>query len=216
MNTKTEPTYTRAYAEILDYVLGFCMTHIYEDSEGEYPRTTGGLKGFVSCGMLSNRSPRIGDLIRLNAIRNDFKWRLSWLVETRPAKGCGDTEYLLQSIVDGQLCWWSNVGIDYFHRQTLAQNPSWRWSDEQHAFCDRWFKACARHDPYHYRPVAPDFSSDGSATIGTRSRFDFDGHRATRGVPNWRKITLKAMADLYLGMVEEHKALPKPGSQVKP
>ena len=202
---------TKAYAAIVDYILQFGVSRIYENSESEYPRTSGGSVGFVSTGFSGSDSAKIGDLICLESARQS-PWRLSWLREARAERG-GDTSYLCESVQDGTLCWWSNVGVSYFHRSTLEKHPEWRWTDEQYAFNEKWMKACKRHDPYLYRPLWADFAEDGTPTIGTRSRFDFDGFRATGTVPNWKKITQKALADMYLAFVAEHKAQPKKESK---
>lgn len=197
---------TKAYAAIVDYLLQFGVSRIYENAESEYPRTTGGSVGFVSTGFSSVDSAKIGDLIRLESAPQSV-WRLSWLREIKFEHG-GES-YLCESVKDGTLCWWSNVGISYFHRPTLKNHPEWKWSDAQYAFNEKWMKACKRHDPYLYRPLWADFAEDGTPTIGTRSRFDFDGFRATGTVPNWKKITQKALGEMYLAFVAEHKAQPK-------
>lgn len=196
-------TYTRAREAILDYLIAFGMSRIHGDDSCEYPQTFGASVAFVSCTFSDGPKPVTGDLIRLESAPKS-KWRLSWLVNVRTHSG-GDSEYLCKSIVDGELCWWSNVGVSYLHRHTLSQHESWKWTDEQFAFNDKWMKACKRHDPFLYRPVFPDFNDDGSATVGTRSRNNFDGFRPVATVKNWRRATIKAMEGVYLDLVDKHK-----------
>lgn len=193
---------TKAYAAIVDYLIQFGVSRIYENPESEYPRTSGASVGFVSTGFSSGDSAKIGDLIRLESAPQSA-WRLSWLREIKFERG-GES-YLCESIKDGTLCWWSNVGISYFHRPTLIRMPKWRWSDEQYAFNEKWMKACKRHDPWMYRPLMADFSEDGTATVGTRMRHDIDGLRPVAAVPNWKKTTQKALAEIYISLVAQHK-----------
>jgi len=197
-------SYSRAREAIIDYLISFSASRIHDDPDSKYPRTFGGSVGFVCCGLGGDRQPVIGDLIRLECAPQS-KWRLSWLLEMRKLPN-GDNDYLCKSIVDGGECWWSNVGVSFLHRPTLESHPSWRWTDDQFDFNDRWLKACKRHDPYLYRPVPPDFNEDGTATVGTRSRYDFDGMRPTAMVGSWRKVTIKTLEAVYLSLVEQHKA----------
>jgi hypothetical protein len=199
-------TFTASHALIVDYLLTFAMSRILDGENDEYPKTFGALVGFVQSSFRdSGRHPIPGDLIRLESCPAS-KWRLSWLKQVEPLAG-GDKRYLCQSIVDGELCWWSNVGVSYFHRLTTSRHPEWRWNDEQHAFRAKWIKACKRHDPYIYLPIDPDFNADGSAVVGTRVRHGIGTERPTRIVQNWKRATLKALGEHYLSMVDEHKAM---------
>lgn len=199
------PTYIKAHAAILDYILQFCISSTYGDSDRSY----GGITAFVSRSLGEDSGARVGDLVLIKSA-NAGKWRLSWLRAIQPLGG-GDTEWLCASLADGELCRWSNVDIAYFPRKKLEEHPEWKWSDDQHEFNEKWFKACRRQDPYMYRPCQPEFNEDGSATILTRSRFDFDGHNARVRIEKWRKATLKALENHYLAMVAEHEALPREG-----
>lgn len=169
---------TKAYAAIIDYLIQFGVSRIHEGEESDHPRTTGASVGFVPAGYFGRGDAKVGDLIRLESAPQSV-WRLSWLREVRVEQG-GDKGYLCESAKDGSLCWWSNVGVSYFHRPTLARFPDWRWSDEQYAFNEKWMKACKRHD--------------------------MDGFRPTAVVPNWKKITQKALGEIYLSLVDQHKA----------
>lgn len=197
---KKQPTYVRAHAAMMDYLLSFATSTVVEGDDSDYPRLMGGLTGFVNEGILSGKKAVAGDLVLMQSAPAS-KWRLSWLVER-----VGGDLYLCASVIDRELCNWSNVRVAYLHRPTLKQHPEWRWDDDQFAFDDRWMKACKRHDPYIYRPLSADFGDDGVATIGVRCRFSRDAAYTTVQVPNWRKITQRDMAGIYLALVAEHKA----------
>ncbi len=67
-----------------------------------------------------NEIPREGDLVALNCAPAT-KWYLSWVHEYDP--GDGWPKYLLESIEDGELCWWSNVGINIYDRKKSLRTP---------------------------------------------------------------------------------------------
>ena len=181
-------------------VLSFCTSHIYgrEDAEKEYPRTSGGILGFVSS---SSETPvQIGDLVLLSSAPAT-KWQLGWLVEMRERQP-GWPEYLIESVEDGELCWWSNVGISFMHRRSL--HPSWRWTDRQWAFHDRWFRVCYKEkDAYIVRPLMPEFGDGFEVTLGTRTSHGFDDIRPVRSFPDWRKVTKAKMGACYDDCVAE-------------
>lgn len=198
----TPPARSRSYGMVVDYLVRFGVGRVVDRADTQYPSIRGGLIGFA--GTLTQGEARPGDLVRIESAGRS-KWTLSWLRETR-VRPHGDYEYLCESLLDGELCWWSNVGISYLHRLTLENHPEWRWTDQQHAFDDKWGKACDRHDPYLYRPVMPLFNDDGSATVGTRTRHSMDNHRPTRRIENWRKATIRALSATYLELVADHEA----------
>ncbi len=129
----------------------------------------------------------------------ESKYYLGWLKQTRD--GHMGKEYLLKSIEDGSLCWWSNIGISYYPK--ASQFPSWKWSDKQFAFKDKWFRATKKDNDYLTIPMYPIFHEDGSVTLGTRPHawaMAIDGendHRPTKLFPNWKKVTIKEMQEFY-------------------
>lgn len=183
---------TRAKLEILNYIISFSIhksygNKIYSTPLSEEQTFIGGL----------DQVPPIGSLCRLTCCPFT-KYYLSWLVETR--KGGMGTEYLLESIEDGSLCWWGNVAIDYYHPSTVSKFPQWRWSDSQFEFYDRWKRACKRRDAYMVLPVIPDFEKDGSVTLSTRIRYGGLGDSfapVSRSFPDWKKVKVKDMLDYY-------------------
>lgn len=203
MKSAVNPPLSRSHAAIIDYLISFGISRIHGGEDTEYPRTVGASIGFVAC-FAGNAGAVVGDLIRLESAPAS-KWRLSWLMEIR-STGCGNSEWLCRSIIDGDLCWWSNVGVSYLHRPTVNNHPEWRWSDDQYVFHDKWAKAGHRNDAYLYRTVSPDFNEDGTATISTRVRHSISDERPSRIVRNWKKATIKSLSAIYLEMVEEHKS----------
>jgi len=124
------------------------------------------------------------------------KWYLSWLVEYKP----GDWPvYALESIEDGEVCNWSNIGLIAYNAAQVASHPEWRWTDEQFAFKDRWNRACyKKRDAYIYLPTFPVFDKEGDGvTLGVRVRFGLDERIPTRHFDNWRKVRIADMLAFY-------------------
>lgn len=144
---------------------------------------------------------RIGDLVSLSSAPVS-KWYLSWLIEIEVSKY--DTRYLLQSIEDGELCWWGNVGLSFYDRKKLAESPRWLWDDKQFQFSDRWFKVCKKHDPYFVRPMLPMFNGD-EVELSTRVRWEQGTFWEHAKFSNWKKTTMKMMEEYYLQCCAEYK-----------
>jgi hypothetical protein len=192
---------TRARLEILNYVTNFCLTKIYD--EGERKRSFGGIHGF-RC-RLSDDQAQPGDLIAL-ASAPTSKWHLSWLLEVDRSNP-GWPRYLLESIHDGELMWWHNVGVHYLERDEVAAHPSWRWTDDHFAFFDRWWRACYKtRDAYIVLPVYPEFHPMGSVTLGTRVRFSLGDAPPAKTFPNWREVKVRDMLAYYDEAKSWHEA----------
>jgi hypothetical protein len=194
----------RAHQEILHYVLSFCISKIYGADEAgkEWPRTHGGTSGFVSEG--KDTPVQIGDLVLLSSV-GASKWQIGWLVETREINA-GWPEYLVESLEDGSLCWWSNVGIAFLQRSCVQ--PEWRWSDRQFAFKSRWWRVCYKDKAaYIVRPLFPEFGDGFEVTLGTRTSHGFDDIRPSRSFPDWRKVTKAMMAAAYDECVAERERI---------
>jgi hypothetical protein len=117
--------------------------------------------------------PQIGDLVSLQSAP-DSKWYISWVVEIDYRDG-GWNRWLLESIEDGHLCWWENVGFTIYKREKAAEHPEWRWTDKQFELRDRWHMVFTKQDAYLTRPGKFEFSEDGGLTLGVRERHDFGG-----------------------------------------
>lgn len=190
----------RSRQKIMHYVLSFCITRIYgaDEANKEWPRSHGSTCGFVSEG--KDTPVQIGDLVLLSSV-GTTKWQLGWLVETRE-QSPGWPEYLIESIEDGELGWWGNVGISFLHRRSVR--PEWRWTDRQWQFESRWSKVCYKEkDAYIVRPLMAEFGDGFMVTLGTRTSHGFDDIRPTRTFPDWRKVTKAMMAQCYDDCVAE-------------
>lgn len=129
----------------------------------------------------------VGDLVALSSAPLT-KWYLSWVIEVKNDQYGG--QYLLESIEDGSLCWWGNVGVHYFNREDVKElGYSWRWSDEQFKFRDKWQKACKKG--YMLRPLPPVFDDNG-VIIRMRARWGKSFHH-TKRIEKWKTITIKEL-----------------------
>lgn len=152
-----------------------------------------------------NREVIPGDLVALKAAPST-KWYISWLVSKQWPEGYACEQYTLESIEDGELCDWHYVELVYYNRTQVESHPEWRWTDEQHAFNDRWKKVCFNErDAYIYLPTQAVFDGD-AVTLGTRTRYSLDDFRATKRFTQWRKITKKQMLEFYDAAVLEAKS----------
>lgn len=178
---------------LLSHICQFSLTRRYGD------QVYGGLKDMA---FRENRSPRIGSLVSLSSAPAS-KWYLSWV-----AGVSGDT-YTLESIEDGELCNWSNVGIYEYDRSQIDNHPEWRWADKQHGFKDRWWRACYKtRDAYVYRPIYPTFYEDGSVEIGVRVIHGIDPRVIRKTFPNWKKVRASDMLEFYDAAVAELEIKP--------
>lgn len=198
--------YTRAYTDIVDYLLAFGVGRADPaQMSSNYIRAVSSV-GFSSEWV---EDTQVGDLVRLNAMR-DPEYRLGWLMEKRELNP-GYKEFLIQSAKTGNQCWWGNVGIEYFHRPTLANFPSWKWTDDQFAFSDLWDLACSEDDPYIYLPYVEEFQGD-NVKVGMRTRFGLTEDREYVIISEWKKYlekkrghTRKALLGSYRHMVDQAK-----------
>jgi hypothetical protein len=190
------PRKDRSRLDIMHYILSFCISH----ASGGDKRIYGGIEGFISS--WDDETPaQPGDLVIIKSAPVS-KWTIGWLEEIDTSNpNC--RRYAIESLEDGQICWWHNIGIEYFPRDKL--HPSWRWTDKQWEFQDRWNRVCFKErDAYINLPIPPVFGEDFSVTLGTRTRFGFDDIRPTRTFPDWRKVTKAIMAQCYDECVAEH------------
>lgn len=204
--SEKEKSYSRAYDNLVDYIISFCSTSTYYDENNSY-KNWPGLYGFVGTSFSRNLKPEKGDLIRLESA-NSHEYRLSWYIEERKhyyknEDGTQDddryeSEHLLKSVKTGNLCWWSNVGISYYQREQLDSHPEWKWNDRQFEFKDEWWKLCYNDkDAYIILPLLPEFGENYEVTIGTRTRFGWDDYVPKKTFPDYRKLTKKILGDFY-------------------
>lgn len=184
----------RARIEILSYIMQFAVKKYYgKDSSGrsigDIPNPEWSFQGE----MCKEHETPIGSLCRITSV-SASKWYLSWLVDVEINQG-GFHRYLLESIEDGSLCWWSNVGLDYFSPESVR--PHWRWTDKQHELNDRWFKTIEKkRETYITKPMYLIFDGD-KVTLKTRQKFSIGDFSAEKTFDNWRKVQIKDMLEFW-------------------
>ena len=186
---KKADTFNRARMQILNRMISF---GIMVDYRMMYQTPT--VKEYV----FINDTPPIGALCSPTMV-SDSKWYLSWLIEINPngRMGEGCHEYLLKSIEDGQLCWFYNCQIMHLPIEKSEQNPSWKWSDKQFEFADKWKRVGKYRDEYITLTVQPMFNKDGSVILSTRERYSLSNYTPQRKFDNWKKVSRKEMIDFY-------------------
>jgi len=183
-NLKMAETYNRARIEILNYVVAFCTTTIYDGKN--FPSFNEG-NGFASCGI--RETPPIGSLVRMMAAPFT-KWYLSWVMEVKKEES-GYHKYLLRSIDDGCLSWWENIGLFYMPLEHSDKFPQWKYSDKQYEFWDRWKEASKQEDVYILAALRPTFN-ESSVTLELRKKHS-DDIVGSKTFPDWKKLTIKEM-----------------------
>ncbi len=169
-------TYYRARMQIMNELLSFCMIRSKDWKE--------------------DRKPIPGDLVSLDSAPAT-KWYVSWVVETELNKGDWH-RYLLQSIEDYELCWWENVGIEVYNPQRVREMPSWRWTDRQFKFVDKWNRVAYKdNDAYIVLPGKIDFDGN-SVILDIRERYGagHDNPFHYSETFKWKKAT-KAELDAF-------------------
>lgn len=194
--------YTKAYTAIIDYLLAFGVGRCShgQDFGSKYIHTTAsvGFSAEYEGGVM------VGDLVRLGSMCTP-EYRIGWLEETRELSP-GNPEYLIRSAKTGNLCWWGNVGISYFHRPTLKDFPSWRWTDDQFAFESLFNLACSKDDPYIYLPYIDEFLGD-HVRVGMRIRFGLSDDREFVLIENWKKFVDKKRGFTRIKLLEAYREM---------
>ncbi len=144
---------------------------------------------------------KCGDLVAMSAAQPS-KWYLSWLRDVQEKDGW--THYLLESVDDGELCWWHNIGLAFYNRERVAICQDWQWTDRQFAFRDRWFRVCKKHDAYIIRPVSPIFGDNFEVVLDVRVMHSMSPFRRPMVFDDWRKVTKKMMSEFYLESVKKY------------
>jgi hypothetical protein len=150
--------------------------------------------------------PQVGDLVSLSSAP-DSKWYLSWVRDIEKLKH--DERYTLESIEDGERCRWTNVGLNIYDRERVANRPTWQWDDKQFAFNDRWRKAALRKGSRTVRPVSAEFTDGWTVKLDVLPGFSESDFTNPRTFSDWRKLTIKQMAEYYaesVRMYEAHRA----------
>ena len=159
-------------------------------------------------GGIDGQGVKPGDLVAISGA-SPSKWYLSWVVEIDPNDGWPN--YLLESIEDGELGWWSNVSINYYDRSKV--NDCWRWTDRQFALQERWWRvAFKKNDAYIVLPVWPVFDENGGVTLDVRIRHGLSDFHNKKTYPDWRKVTIAMMDAYYKESVAFYESSKKPAA----
>lgn len=146
--------------------------------------------------------PQAGDLVSLKSAPPS-KFQISWYIKKDRPEGWIEDRHLLQSIEDGELCWWHNVGFSVY---TATKYDNWRWTDKQYAFRDRIYKTCVKEGSYIIRANPPVFSEENEVLLSFYERHDFENKwRFEKKFPDWRKVTKAMIAELYHEAVQHNK-----------
>jgi hypothetical protein len=192
-------TYGRARIEMLNYLLNFSTAKYFGPKTEGYEWTFNSVECSWRGGVSDEQAP-IGSLCMLSSAPFT-KFYLCWLIDFKD-EGYGGS-YLMQSVEDHSLCWWSNVGVYFFPPEKSKHFPQWKWSDRQFEFYDRWLRAAKRVDDYWTKTLLPDFHDDGSVTLGTREhifRTAIDGeggYLPKKTFPDWRKVKFGEMVEFF-------------------
>lgn len=148
--------------------------------------------------------PEPGNLVSISCAQAS-KWYLSWVVETKLEEN-GFHQYLLKSIDDGELGWWSNVGIYVYSKKRVSERPDWKWDDKQYQFRDRWHRVCyTDNDAYIVLPGQTKFDGD-SVTLTLRERYGGFGDsipfQYVETFDDYKKVTKAMMSKFYMDGVE--------------
>ena len=140
---------------------------------------------------------QVGDLVSLSSAPVS-KWYLSWLRDIVVKEGW--EHYLLESVDEGDLSWWHNVGLSFYNREKVRENFRWCWDDKQYAFNDRWMKVCKRYNDHILTPLLPVFGEGTEVVLDVRVRLRIHTDSSFRRPLNfkiWKKLTMKTMAEYY-------------------
>jgi hypothetical protein len=166
---------------VLSRIASFSLAHYV----GDHPVSLVGTR------WQSVRIPAEGSLVALQCAR-ESKWYISWVIKVEDAD-----HVLLESIDDGELCWWGNVSFLQYEGETPQ---SWRWTDRQHELNDRWMNACyKKRDAYIHRPNTLVFDGN-KVTCTLRTAFGIDKHTMSHVFLDWDKtpsISQRAMLEFY-------------------
>jgi len=201
---KTKPfDRNRARTLIMSDILSFYITRNWEPDK-QYGRNTPSTKGFVPSDFLDDDHPvQVGDLVILESAAPS-KWNIGWLREIEEGSRYS-RRYLIESLDDGSLCWWSNVGLSFMPRGDIRER--YHWTDRQFAFQKRWHKTAGKHGKTGMRVMDCQFNGD-EVTLRMCVRWaDTDEERAgfSRTFPDYRKVTIGIMMEAVNELEAQYK-----------
>lgn len=184
---KHKPEFSRARIDILSYVASFCISYTFQNGTPNIYSTK-----IKSNGYGNGPQCKIGSLVFLSSTIISSKWCISWCEDFKEGSDRFDHQYLLRSIEDGTLSWWSNISIVYIPPEDIF--PSWRFDDDQYAFVDKLRKI--DNDVYVRRFKTPIFNGL-SVSLETR-RLHGDETIHALVLPNYKKATVKELKEFLL------------------
>ena len=147
--------------------------------------------------------PIVGDLVSLSFAFSS-KWYVSWVVEISDDR----KRYLLESIEDGELCWWENVRFNIFDRNRVKERPSLKWNDRQFQLNDKWIKTSRKIDGYRVIPNPAVFNENNdSVEFSVRIRFGIDDYTNSKTFENWRTVTIKELRNFCENCVSDYNSI---------
>jgi hypothetical protein len=191
---------SRAKIRILSHITQFSLATILPGNQHHRCLSDMGFRND-----LTNETVRIGDLVALQSAPSS-KWYLSWLNAIEKSdRSSFEHRYLLESIEDGEECWWCNVSFLYYSREDLEHHPEWRWTDAQFQLNDRWTRTCLKEkDSYRFKPDRLKFEGS-DVRLRIRQHIWYTGPGNERAIGPWKKLTIASMKRIYNEMVQQLK-----------
>lgn len=201
MAKRKPDTFHKARQRIMSDILQFYITHQWPDDNN---RCSPAINGFIPLTYNATRRPQAGDLVILTDVMPS-KWNIGWLrqVEQEPCR-----RYLIESLEDQSLCWWSNVGISVMPPENVRER--FRWSDKQYDFQSRLAKVFRRGSYHTLRLQDTAFDGD-DAVIITHERWSFAREEHDKPAPfirrikDWRKFTMPKMKEVLDQMEADYR-----------
>jgi hypothetical protein len=191
----------RARTLIMSDILSFYITRNWEP-DAEYGKNSPSLNGFTPAGYDSTRDAVVGDLVILESAMPS-KWQIGWLREIEDGNRYS-RRYLIESLEDGSLCWWTNVGLSFMPPRQVRER--YKWTDRQFDFQKRWNRVVNKHSAM--RTMDSTFSGN-EVTVRMSVRWaltDDERKGYSRTFSDYRKVTIAIMKDAVESMEAEDKA----------
>lgn len=161
---------------------------IYENGEGSTYRQV---------------TPVAGDVVLMGSAATSAQW-LAVVVDVHDNGNRYADVYGLRGCGYSDVVNWTNCGLEVLNREWVKENPRFFWLEEEWAFEDKIERAhrLVGHDTDTYRKLTPNLFGEDATLSYRRKWSNFDEDGVTITLPNWRKMTLKALK-LAVSQVEE-------------
>lgn len=149
----------------------------------------------------STSTLRPGSLVILGSAP-DGDWHLSFYKER-----VGEDEHVLESVLTGELCKWSNVRLTVLPQQFTVDNPMMYWSDEKFDFAAKFIAEKRKGDYYLTVPyIRHNLFTDETFCMETRTRWNLTEYRLLSDPIPWRDMTRSQLRKLMKEHVAKHEA----------